>query len=59
MTGFCSRAAPISSTISRPSSCVYREGNRTTFGTNITESIGQKMVAYVEWAGGRRVEPDR
>lgn len=37
-----------------PELLVYHEGSRTSFGTNITESIGQKTVAYVEWAGGRR-----
>lgn len=37
-----------------PELLVYHEGNRTSFGTNITESIGQKTVVYAEWAGGRR-----
>ena len=37
-----------------PEFLVYRLGNRTTFGTNITESLGQSVVAYAEWAGGDR-----
>lgn len=37
-----------------PELLLYRENGRTTFGANLTESIGQSTVAYVEWAGGRR-----
>jgi hypothetical protein len=37
-----------------PELLVYHEGSRTSLGANITESIGQKTVAYAEWAGGRR-----
>lgn len=37
-----------------PELLLYREGNRTRLGTNLAESIGQKVVAYVEWSGGRR-----
>ena len=37
-----------------PEFLVYREGNRTVFGTNVTESIGRSLVAYAEWAGGNR-----
>lgn len=37
-----------------PELLVYHESNRTSLGANITESIGQKTVAYAEWAGGRR-----
>lgn len=37
-----------------PELLLYREGNRTSFGTNVTESIGQYIVAYAEWAGGDR-----
>ena len=33
---------------------VYRQANRTSFGTSLTEGLGQSTVAYVEWAGGRR-----
>jgi hypothetical protein len=37
-----------------PELLLYRQGNRTSFGTNITESLGQSVVAYAEWAGGYR-----
>jgi hypothetical protein len=37
-----------------PEFLVYREGARTVFGANFTESIGQSIVAYAEWAGGER-----
>jgi hypothetical protein len=37
-----------------PELLLYREGNRTTLGANLTESIGQSVVAYAEWAGGDR-----
>ncbi len=37
-----------------PELLVYREGNRTSFGANLTESLGQSVVAYAEWAGGKR-----
>ena len=37
-----------------PELLLYREGNRTRFGTNLAEGIGQKVVAYLEWSGGRR-----
>ena len=37
-----------------PELLVYHEANRTSFGANITESLGQKTVAYAEWAGGNR-----
>ncbi|HLI51816.1 MAG TPA: hypothetical protein VKU87_08465 [Thermomicrobiaceae bacterium] len=37
-----------------PEFLVYRQGNQTSFGANVTESIGQKTVAYAEWAGGER-----
>jgi hypothetical protein len=37
-----------------PEFLVYHEGERTRFGTNITESVGQSTVLYAEWAGGRR-----
>jgi len=33
---------------------IYREGARTSFGANLTDSIGQSLVAYAEWAGGER-----
>ena len=37
-----------------PEFLLYREGNETRFGTNLAESIGQKVVTYLEWSGGRR-----
>jgi len=37
-----------------PELLVYHEANRTSFGANLTKGIGQKTVAYAEWAGGRR-----
>src|SRR5262249_30565295 len=39
-----------------PELLVYREGNRTRFGLNITRGIGQNVVAYAEWSGG--MEPN-
>ena len=35
-----------------PELLVYREGDRTRFGLNITRGIGQNVVAYAEWSGG-------
>jgi hypothetical protein len=37
-----------------PEFLLYREANRTSVGTNITESLGRQVVAYAEWAGGNR-----
>jgi hypothetical protein len=37
-----------------PELLLYREGHQTRFGTNLSEGIGQKAVAYLEWSGGRR-----
>lgn len=37
-----------------PELLLYREGNRTRFGTNLAEALGPKVVAYLEWSGGRR-----
>ena len=37
-----------------PEFLVYREGNETRFGANLAESVGQKVVTYLEWSGGRR-----
>lgn len=37
-----------------PEFLLYREGNETRFGTNLAESLGQKVVTYLEWSGGRR-----
>jgi hypothetical protein len=30
----------------------YREGNQNKFGANLTRGLGQKVIAYAEWAGG-------
>lgn len=37
-----------------PELLFYREGNQNKFGLNLTRSLGQKIVAYTEWAGGER-----
>jgi len=37
-----------------PELLLYHENGRTTLGANLTESVGQSAVAYVEWAGGQR-----
>ena len=37
-----------------PELLLYREGSQTRFGTDLAESMGQKVVAYLEWSGGRR-----
>jgi hypothetical protein len=31
-----------------------REGDRSSFGTNLTGAIGQRTVVYGEWSGGNR-----
>jgi len=36
-----------------PEFLLYRERGGTQFGLNLTEGIGQAVVAYVEWSGGR------
>jgi hypothetical protein len=36
-----------------PEALVYREGEQWTFGANITSSVGQSTVVYLEWSGGR------
>jgi hypothetical protein len=37
-----------------PEFLLYREGGQTRVGANLAEAFGQKVVAYLEWAGGRR-----
>ena len=37
-----------------PELLFYREGNATRWGANLTESLGQSVVAYGEWSGGDR-----
>jgi len=31
---------------------LYQGGNRTQIGANLTASVGQRTIAYLEWAGG-------
>jgi len=38
-----------------PELLLYGENGRTKIGANLTESVGRSTVAYVEWAGGRRL----
>jgi len=35
-----------------PELLLYHEGNRTEIGSDLTISIGQSAIGYVEWAGG-------
>lgn len=37
-----------------PEVLFYHEGNQTKFGANLTRSLGQRIIAYGEWAGGER-----
>ncbi len=37
-----------------PELIYFRDGNEDKFGLNLTRSLGQKIVAYGEWAGGKR-----
>jgi hypothetical protein len=37
-----------------PELLFYRDGNRNKVGANLTRSLGQKIVAYGEWAGGEQ-----
>jgi len=37
-----------------PEFLLFGENGRTKVGANLTASVGQSTVAYVEWAGGRR-----
>ncbi|NJL58499.1 MAG: hypothetical protein HC887_01455 [Desulfobacteraceae bacterium] len=32
----------------------YEEGANPTFGLNITEGIGDNIISYLEWSGGKR-----
>ena len=42
-----------------PELLLYREGNRTTLGANLTASIGQQRRRLCRMGGRRPVEPDR
>ena len=35
-----------------PEPLYYRESSQSKFGANLTRGIGQKVIAYAEWAGG-------
>ena len=37
-----------------PEILLYREGASTQLGANLTASLGQRVVAYLEWSGGRQ-----
>jgi len=37
-----------------PQALVYHESGRTKFGLNLSRQIGQSVVAYAEWAGGKQ-----
>ena len=39
---------------SSPEVLLYREAGLTQLGTNVSASLGQKVVAYFEWSGGER-----
>lgn len=38
-----------------PQALIYREANRTRFGLNLSHPLGQSVVIYGEWAGGRQM----
>jgi hypothetical protein len=35
-----------------PQALLYHEGSETRVGMNLSRAIGQKIIAYAEWAGG-------
>ena len=35
-----------------PELLLFRQGDRTRIGANLTAPIGQQIVAYGEWSGG-------
>ena len=37
-----------------PQALVFRDGGRTKFGLNLSQPVGQSIIAYGEWAGGRQ-----
>lgn len=37
-----------------PEILLYREGAATQLGANLTATLGQRVVAYLEWSGGRQ-----
>ncbi len=38
-----------------PEAVLHHESGRTKIGLNLTESVGQASVVYLEWSGGRRL----
>lgn len=38
-----------------PQFLLFREGSQTRFGLDLSRTVGQSMVAYAEWAGGRQL----
>ncbi|HYM03085.1 MAG TPA: hypothetical protein VET85_09080 [Stellaceae bacterium] len=37
-----------------PQALLYHEGDQTKLGLNLSHGIGQSIIAYAEWAGGRQ-----
>ena len=37
-----------------PELLAYTSGGRTRWGVNLAENVGQSVVTYLEWSGGRR-----
>ncbi len=37
-----------------PEILIYREGATTLLGANLTATLGQRVVGYLEWSGGRQ-----
>ena len=37
-----------------PQALLYHEGNQTRVGLNLSRQLGQSVIAYAEWAGGRQ-----
>ncbi len=37
-----------------PQALLYREGDMTKLGLNLSHQVGQSVIAYGEWAGGRQ-----
>ncbi len=39
-----------------PQALLYREGATTRYGLNLSHGLGQSVIAYAEWAGGRQAD---
>jgi hypothetical protein len=37
-----------------PQALLFHEGSQSFLGTNLSRTLGQSVVAYVEWAGGKQ-----